>query len=381
MWQRETFSDTNSLSDETHYCIGLDHVIYKKLSLYITCMVTYSESGVNTVLGDDASSILYSAAKETWKNRKAKLGEIITPFDDFSGIRAINISSLPKDTFMSVSFDGVGTKIEIAERSNKHDTIAFDLFAMVCDDAVVRGGEPVLVGSTLEINKINIDVIKQLAKGYVNAAKEAGVAVINGEIAEVGSRVSGFGNYNYNWSAAVIWFAKKSNMFTGKELKVGDTLISFKEDGFRSNGFSLVRKIMGDKWDKRTLSQALTPSRIYSKAVVEMFGKLNGVAHITGGGIPGKLGRTLKPSGLGAELDNLFEPCTLMQECIKLADLDLREAYKTWNMGNGMIVATTNPDEILSIARRHNIEAKICGEVVKQKGIKLTSFTGEVVSF
>lgn len=334
-------------------------------------MVTYSEAGVNIELGDNASSIMYNAAKETWKNRKGKLGEVVTPFDDFTGLRAVNISKLPEGTFLSMNFDTVGTKVEIAERLNKHDTLAYDLFAMVCDDAIVRGGEPVLVGSNLEINKVDISVIKQLATGYVDAAKDANVAVINGEIAEVGKRVNGFGSCNYNWGAACIWFGNKKNLFTGKEIKAGQKLVAFRENGFRSNGLSLLRKIMENQWTNETLLQALTPSKIYSKAVVEMFGKLTGVAHITGGGIPGKLGRMLKASGLGAKLNNLFEPCKLMQHAIEIGNVSSEEAYKTWNMGNGMIVATESLDDIVKIAKKHGIEAKVCGEIVKEKGVKI----------
>lgn len=336
-------------------------------------MTTYSESGVNVEVGNDASTIMYNAARESWKNRKGKLGEIVSPFEDFSGFRAVDISKLPEGTFLGMNFDGIGTKVEIAERLGKHDTIAFDLFAMVCDDAVVRGGEPALIGSILDVNKLEIGIVKQLAKGYVEAAKEANVAVINGEIAELGKRIGGLNEYAYNWGAAVIWFAQKKNMLTGKELKVGDSLVSFKEKGFRSNGFSLVRKIMEKNWDKKTLEQALTPSKIYSKAVVEMFGKVSGVAHITGGGIPEKVGRMIKTSGLGAKLENLFEPCELMRTCMEIGKVSTEEAYKAWNMGNGMVVATRVPDEIIKIAKKNGIEAKVSGEIVKEKGVQYES--------
>src|SRR3989338_4528423 len=189
---------------------------------------TYADSGVNIELGDDVSKILYSAAKQTWDNRKGKLGELIVPFDDFSGVRAIDVSNLPSGTLMNIGFDGVGTKMELAERVNNHRTIAYDLFAMVCDDAVVRGAEPVLIGSILDVNSLgkggitHIEPVKQLAEGYIEAAKAANVAIVNGEVAELGSRVAGFGSFNYNWGAAVVWFAKKDRMFTGKEIKEGD---------------------------------------------------------------------------------------------------------------------------------------------------------------
>ncbi|MCH7568683.1 MAG: hypothetical protein IIA87_04650, partial [Nanoarchaeota archaeon] len=178
----------------------------------------YAAAGVNVILGETASEIFYNAAKQTWDNRKGRLGEVIVPYDDFSGVRAIDVSNLPKGTLMNIGFDGVGTKMEIAERVGDHRTIAFDLIAMVCDDAVVRGAEPVLVGSILDVNSLgkddetHIEKIRQLAEGYVKAAKEANVAIINGEIAELGGRVRGHGDFNYNWGAGLVWFANRDRM-------------------------------------------------------------------------------------------------------------------------------------------------------------------------
>ena len=106
-------------------------------------MATYADAGVHIELGDDASKVLYEAAKATWQNRKGNLGEVVELFQDFSGLRAIHVGGLPNGTYMNLSFDGVGTKMELAERICKHDTVAHDLFAMVCDDAIVRGAEPV----------------------------------------------------------------------------------------------------------------------------------------------------------------------------------------------------------------------------------------------
>ncbi|MCX6741925.1 MAG: hypothetical protein NTX24_01980 [Candidatus Pacearchaeota archaeon] len=115
---------------------------------------TYADSGVNIEFGDDVSRVLYEAAKQTWKNRDGRIGEIIVPFDDFSGLRAIDVGGLPKGTLMNIGFDGIGTKVEVAERMSCHRTAAFDLFAMICDDAVVRGAEPVLVGSILDVKTL-----------------------------------------------------------------------------------------------------------------------------------------------------------------------------------------------------------------------------------
>ena len=356
---------------------------------------TYSDSGVNIELGDDVSKILYNAAKQTWDNRKGKLGELIVPFDDFSGVRAIDVSNLPKGTLMNMNFDGVGTKMELAERLDDHRTIAYDLFAMVCDDAVVRGAEPVLVGSVLDVNSLGkgketyIKQVKQLAEGYIGAAKAANVAIVNGEVAELGKRVGGFGNFNYNWSATCVWFAKKDRLLTGKEIKEGDYLVGLEEKGFRSNGLSLFRKIMeknyGKEWNKydfegRSIAfSALMPSKIYGGAVVEMFGgynnkpkaEIHGVVHVTGGGIPEKLGRVLKPSGLGAKIDTPFEPPKIMLYCQEIGNVSDEEAYKTWNMGQGMIIIAPHQEKVMEIASSHGINSKVIGRVTSKSGIKI----------
>jgi len=353
----------------------------------------YKKSGVDIKLGDEASKILYEAAKKTFENRKGNIGEVIVPFDDFSGVRAIDVSMLPKGSLMCIGFDGVGTKVEIAQRMNNHKTIAFDLFAMVCDDAIIRGAEPVLLGSVLDVNSLgsNMIALRELAQGYVQAAKAANVAGINGELAELGSAVGGYGSFNYNWCAGIVWFANKDNLFTGKEVVVGDSVVLLREKGFRSNGLSLVRKTFetryGKEWhtvdfEGRKLGEhVLEPSTIYSKAVVHLHGgfktkgccKVHGVAHITGGGLPGKLGRILKPSGYGAKLDNLFEPCKAMQHCQEVGEISDEEAYKTWNMGQGLAIITPEPQKVVEELKKFGIESVIAGKIISDKKIIIKS--------
>ena len=298
---------------------------------------------------------------------------------------------------MNIGFDGIGTKVKIAQMVGNHRTIAYDLIAMVCDDAVVRGAEPVLVGTILDVNSLGpsdkpfLKEVNQLAGGYINAAKDANVAIINGEVAELGDCVGGFGPFNYNWGAVVVWFAKKDRMFTGREIKEGDYLIGLREKGFRSNGLSLVRKIMKNTygenwhnvpWKKGNLNLGelvLTPSKIYTAAIVDMFGgyngeprtEIHGIAHITGGGIPGKLGRILKPFGLGTIIDEPFEPSEFVLDIQGLGNVSDFEAYKTWNMGQGMIVIAPKSGEVIRIARDYGIDAKEIGRVTKQPGIKI----------
>ena len=359
--------------------------------------ITYKESGVDIDLGDECSKIMYEAARKTWINRKNLIGEVAIPFDDFSGLRYVNMSGL-KDVGLNINLDGVGTKIEIAERLSTrtqsfshHQGIAYDLFAMICDDAVVRGAEPVLVGSILDVNKLNVDLTANLAEGMIGAAKEARVAVVNGEIAELGDRISGYGEYNYNWGAVVVWMANTKRLMTGDDIRPGDTIVSLREYGFRSNGLSLFRNIMtesyGDNWHEEDFRGenmakiAARSSKIYSGFIIDVIGgygsepkaEVKAIAHITGGGIPGKLGRVLKPSGCGADISKSFEPPDLMLHCQELGHVDDEEAYRTWNMGNGMMMITDQPEKIIEIAKGHSIQAKIAGEVAHRPGIRIKS--------
>jgi len=358
---------------------------------------TYADAGVSQKLGDDASKVLYNAAKITWENRKGKLGEVVEATSDFSGLRAIKVGGLPEGTIANIGFDGVGTKMEIAERLTKHDTIAHDLFAMVCDDAVRFGAEPVLVGSVLDVNTLTmsketgetyLDFVKQLAHGYIGAATAANVAVVNGEIAELGTRVNGFGPFNYNWSAGVLWFARQDRIITGKEIAPGQEIVALRENGFRSNGLSLVRKIMtsqlGKDWHEKQPGYAhaiLKPSEIYSGAVSEMTGgalgepkvEITGIAHITGGGIPGKLSRILKVNGFGASLDDLFPPSQMMYDLQNIGGIADEEAYRTWNMGNGMLIVTKEPYKVVEIAQKQGIGAQPVGVVTKEPVMRVES--------
>jgi phosphoribosylformylglycinamidine cyclo-ligase len=360
-------------------------------------LTTYAEAGVHLDLGDAASHLLYSAARHTWEQRQDQFGEVIIPHDDFSGVRCIAVGSLPPDTVMGLGFDGIGTKIEIAERLGRWNTLAFDLFAMVCDDAVVQGAEPVLVGTVLDVRTLgsatasHLGIITQLAEGYIAAAQAARVAVLNGELAECGSRINGYGPFNCTWSAGVVWFARRSRLLSGAAVRPGDAIVGLAETGCRSNGYSLVRHILqrqhGDGWHTVPLGQttlgehALQPARIYAAAVVDMLGgvygapqvELHGVVHVTGGGLPGKLGRLLRRTHLGAEVTSPLTPGPLLAYLQEHGPVSDYEAYRVWNMGQGMLLITPQPDAALAVASQHGITAQVIGTISSQPGIRLHS--------
>lgn len=362
---------------------------------------------VNIEIGDDVSKMLYEASKLTHGNRPGLLEEF---HESFTGLRAIPLGKLAAgnsldDLYINMDLDGVGTKVEIAERMQDHSVVAHDLFAMACDDAVVRGAESVALGSILDVRQLEDDdetrkAVTELARGYVEAAKLAGVVVVNGEVAELGDRVGGHGNFNYNWGATVLWVAHRERVLTGHQIKPGETVVGLAEHGFRSNGITDVRKAMlseyGPEWQNvvveklgtETLGkQVQRPSTIYSRFVTELTGGYNvqrepravvhGVSHITGGGQPSKLGRMLEPSGLGIEIDTPLSPPAIMLEAQKIRGFDDAKAYGKWHMGPGMVVVSPCPGAVLDEAHFYGIDASVIGTITEKPGIRIRNMGAE----
>jgi phosphoribosylformylglycinamidine cyclo-ligase len=370
---------------------------------------------VNIEYGDDVSRMLYEASKLTHSNRP---GLVRTSHDSFSGFRAIDGSYFGdiSNYWMQLGLDGVGTKVEVSERLRSHSPVAHDLFAMICDDASVRGGEPLAVGSILDVRQLNEDdytkeAIQQLAQGYYEAAERANVVILNGEVAELGNRIGGHVDalfsyerirreglrrkrFNYNWGGVVLWLAHKERELTGQQIQTGDALVGLAEHGFRSNGVTDVRKIMrkehGRNWHDDTVKSIgdLTlgelvqkPSIIYCSFINELTGgydinkkpkaEVHGIAHITGGGQPSKLGRMLEPSGHGAVIFNPLSPPPIMLEVQKMGKYSDRKAYGKWHMGPGMIIATPQPEQVMVEARKRGIAAKNIGVVTEEPGIRI----------
>jgi phosphoribosylformylglycinamidine cyclo-ligase len=349
---------------------------------------TYAASGVDTDIEAEASAILYGYAKQTWGNRAGKLGEPIAQNDNFSGLKFAEIGQLPDGTVSFGNADGLGTKPEFARAAGRYDTIATDLVAAVADDAAIIGAEPAHMITVLKVNTLGQDrsrlpIIEELASGYLEPAKKAGIAVINGELAQT-TTMGEFDKFKFNWDATLTWFAHESRLIDGSDIRPGDYLVGLAEDGIRCNGISLARTvlqtILGERWgemdfyDQRMADAALTPSTIYSGAIVDMTGGadldrkpkavLHGAAHITGGGLPEKLlYRVLNRRGFGAIIDNPIEAPQFLRYIQGIGRISDHEAYRTWHMGQGMVLITPEPDDVMDVADQHGIESQVIGQV------------------
>ena len=307
------------------------------------------QSGIDTKRGDRCSRIAFEWAKKSFQNRRGRSG---TPSFGVDGSFA-NIL-LCGDQSIGISSDGVGTKIELAERMKRYNTLGFDLLAMILDDLVAVGLDPVAVSNILDVDFLDESIVDQLMKGLHDAAREAEVVITGGEIAELGSRIGGYGtDMHFNWCATGFGILPPGREpLDGKRIRPGDFIIAIGSDGFRSNGFSKIRSIMestfGPVWheapydDLRSWgSILLTPSRIYARIVSDIVEDgciLSGIAHITGGGIGDNLRRVLAPEAFGAVLGDILTPHDFMVTLQRLGDVPETDAYRWWNMGCGMLI-------------------------------------------
>lgn len=337
---------------------------------------------------DDASAIAYQWALRSFAVREGRHGQAIVP-----AVAQFSAWLDCHGTSVAMTSDGIGTKIEVAERLGQFGSLGFDLVAMVTDDLAANGVEPVALTNTLDVDKLDALVVDTLMAGLHAAALRARVAVVGGEIAELGNRVGGWGlGMHCNWCATAIGLLRPGwHPIDGSALAVGDAIIALQSTSFRSNGYTLLRQVLdrqfGDNWHTETFGDRtwgqwlLDPCQIYAPVVValrESAFELHGLAHITGGGIPNKLGRILKAKRVGAQLSNLFAPTPAMVEAQRLGEIADRDAYRNWNMGNGFLLVVPPEDalRVVQFAEGAGYPAQIAGQIVAEHEIEIATATG-----
>lgn len=343
------------------------------------------KSGFDIRLGDTCSQTAYGWAQKTFQNRAGKAGEPGLDMDGlFSNLLDFNGAKL------GISSDGIGTKIELAERTGIYATLGYDLIAMTVDDLIAGGFEPTNISNILDVDFLDHAIVDSLMQGLHDAANEARVAISGGEIAELGPRICGYGDrMHFNWCATAVGVLHPSlrQPLNGSGVQAGDRVIALQSRGFRSNGFSLIRRVMqaafGAEWhavpydaDSTWGEALLTPSRIFAPLVCDMLdagATLKGVAHITGGGIVDNFQRVLKVTHTGAVLDNLFQPLEVMRKLQEPGAISADDAYTYWNMGNGMllVVGEDEVDALLHQAEQAGCPARSAGTIVAEPGITL----------
>lgn len=334
--------------------------------------LTYADAGVDIKKADNIINSIKKIATST--RVPGVMGEI----GGFGGLFSLNTSNIKSPVLVS-STDGVGTKLKIAFLMDKHDTIGIDLVAMCVNDIAVQGAKPLFFLDYLSMGNLKKDVITSIISGIGQGCKEAKCALIGGETAEM----PGFYQPGeYDLAGFTVGIVDNNKIVDGSEIRVGDKLIGIASSGLHSNGYSLVRKVCFEvlklKVDAHiddfgcTLGEELLrPTRIYSETIQSLIKDLpiQGLAHITGGGIIDNISRIIpKACNIALYKDSWEKPpiFDFLQKAGKISD---NEMLRTFNTGIGLVVIV--PDKVAQdiTLRLNGMDEKawIIGEMVERK--------------
>jgi phosphoribosylformylglycinamidine cyclo-ligase len=305
--------------------------------------LTYRDAGVDIGAGDELVERIKPFAKKTLRP------EVLGGIGGFGAL--VEVSKKYKNPVMVSGTDGVGTKLKLAFRMKKHDTIGIDLVAMSVNDILVSGAEPIFFLDYFACGKLDVAVAEAVVKGIAAGCEQAGCALIGGETAEMPGM---YDPNEYDLAGFAVGLVEKSAILDGTKIRPGDAVIGLASSGPHSNGFSLIRKVVAvsgadlhEPFGDGTLGHALLePTRIYVKPVLDVMGRIaiKGIAHITGGGLIENIPRIL-PEGVCAKLEAARWPRpAIFQWLQRHGGIEESEMARTFNCGIGMVVVVARTD-------------------------------------
>jgi len=310
---------------------------------------TYKDSGVDIEAGETLVQSIKDVVKET------HTPSVLTNIGGFGALFAPDLSDFKKPVFVS-SVDGVGTKLIVAFKSGKYDTIGQDLVNHCVNDIAVCGAVPLFFMDYFSTGKLNQKVAIDVIRGFSIACKENGVALIGGETAEMPDI---YKEGEFDLAGTIVGIADHDQLINGNDIKKDNIIIGFKSNGLHTNGYSLARKVLFSKYKiddyidllGMTLSESLLQiHKSYLDIITKLKGikGVNGFSHITGGGIIGNTERIV-PGGRNIKIDwNSWkrpEIFKLIQETGNVPEDDMR---KTFNLGIGLaaVIESDSLDEV-----------------------------------
>lgn len=334
----------------------------------------YENAGVSVEAGYEVVKRIKSHVART--NRPGVVGGI----GGFGGL--FDLASLGyKEPVLISGTDGVGTKLVVAKKANKHDTIGIDCVAMCVNDIAAQGAEPLFFLDYIACGKNDPALLEQVVAGVADGCMDAGCGLIGGETAEMPGM---YDEDEYDLAGFAVGVAEKSAIVDGSGIAEGDVLIGLPSSGVHSNGFSLVRKALFeqagytvdttlDELEGKSLGEVLlTPTTIYVKALKPLFkaGVVKGVAHITGGGFIENIPRMI-PDGLAAHITLGSWPVLPIFDVIeKAGSIDHTEMFNIFNMGIGMVLAVKADDaeQTLKLLEEAGTKGYTIGNIVAKSG-------------
>ena len=334
-------------------------------------MSDYDKSGVSISTANKLIDSIRHIAPST--KTRGVIGEI----GGFGGLFDLKAAGF-EDAILVAATDGVGTKLKIAHQTNIHHTIGIDLVAMCVNDILAQGAKPLFFLDYLATGKLDLKIAQQIMGGIAAGCKEAGVALIGGETAEMPGIYMG---HEYDLAGFAVGAVNRDALLPQKDkIAVGDKIIGIFSSGIHANGFSLIRKVFNDKninysdaspWKGQSWADALLqPTRIYTALLLKKLGSIKALAHITGGGMVENLPRVL-PDGLCAQIDSsAWQTPEIFGWLMQEGNISGDEMFRVFNMGIGMALIV-GEDKLYSLTKdlpQH--EYVIIGEIIQKKSTK-----------
>lgn len=296
-------------------------------------MLTYKEAGVNIEEGYRSVKLIKEYAKKTMSEY------VLNGLGSFAGM--VELPEGYKKPVLVSGTDGVGTKLDIACKKRKFDTVGIDCVAMCVNDILCHGAKPLFFLDYIACGKLEAEVSSDLVKGVAEGCIESQCSLIGGETAEMPGM---YKEGDYDIAGFAVGIVDKDKIINGKDIKSGDKLIGIASSGVHSNGYSLIRKVFKnldeDFNGKAIWEELLTPTKIYVKPVLSLLEKFNikGMAHVTGGGFYENLPRMLSEEGLSIVINkNSYEIPEIFKKLMELG-VQEEEMYNTFNMGIGFVL-------------------------------------------
>jgi phosphoribosylformylglycinamidine cyclo-ligase len=331
---------------------------------------TYAKSGVDISKIKKTHKSIADSLKETFSNREGKFGKVLTDIGHYAGLIDIGNKKC-----LALHVDSVGTKVLVAQMENKYDTIGIDCIAMSVNDIICMGAEPIALVDYLGIEETNEKIINDIMKGLVEGARQSNTAIVGGETAVIKDIIRGCGKIGFDLAAMCVGIVDKDNIITGEKIISGDIVIGLESSGIHSNGLTLARKVLPKKYYK----ELLKPTLIYVKPILEIIKncEVHGLANITGGAFS-KLMRIGEKARVGFLLDNMPELPKIFKLIQKIGKISDREMYRTFNCGIGfcVVVPESEYEKIYKICKKHGINTRKIGKIIKEKDVKIKTSPG-----
>lgn len=325
--------------------------------------LSYRDAGVDIDAGDQLVENIKPFAKRTMRP------EVMGGIGGFGAL--VEVSKKYREPVMVSGTDGVGTKLKLAQQTNRHDTIGIDLVAMSVNDILVSGAEPIFFLDYFVCERLDVPVATDVIKGIAHGCELAGCALIGGETAE---HPGTFPKDEYDLAGFALGLVEKSEIITGRDIASGDVVLGIASSGPHSNGFSLIRKVLdragvnpADPTHADLIDQLLTPTRIYVKPVLALMKavRIKGLAHITGGGLTENVPRVLGDHLCAVMRRDSWPMPPVFEWLQRHGNISDEEMARTFNCGIGMalVVSPSTADQAASFLRDLGETVYVIGEI------------------